>query len=131
LAHTHKVLFLNKETLRVDGVEHVTSPQVISTTEIEFENGGFAHIMKPFMVVESSFDEEKEVITQEVYSEYVRSITMAYLEKKYKEAQVSLMSNSEDYEEYLIKESELKKKFFEYKKQVMLSENSLDLKIVF
>ncbi|MGE7305898.1 hypothetical protein ACQKJG_18915 [Priestia megaterium] len=129
MTYTHKFLGLDSETFKVVHVIKVSSPQVVTTKEFIYDNGSLSGIQIPFIVVEADFDES--TVTKEMYYEYVKNLSLSHLEKKYKEAQVKLMSDCDDYEEYSQKEDALKKKFFNLKKQITLSENSLDIDISF
>ena len=131
MEQTHKILFLNKETLEVEDMLNVSSPDVVSTKEIVYKDGRLNGIQKRFYIVESSFDEKKTKITPEMVAEFNKTITMSHLDKKYKEAQLTLMANCEDFDEFSFKETALKKKYFDLKKEVMTTDDCLDLKIVF
>lgn len=115
--NTHKVLYLNPETLEIMAVDYVTPPFVLGVDSLKTANMTAAGINVPYIIVEKDYN---GVITQDLLTDFQREIAYKVLEDNYKQAQLNLMAESDDYEEYLMKDTMLKKKYFAVKKRLHL-----------
>jgi hypothetical protein len=118
MENTHKILFLNDDTLEVEDVLEVSPPFTLGKDSVIFLNGALRGINKPYIIVEITYT---GVITQEMLLEFQKEIAYKMLETGYSKQTTSLMSDSESYEEYLLAETELKKKYFQVKREISLS----------
>jgi hypothetical protein len=116
--NTHKILFLNSDTLETEDSIEVSPPFNLEKDAVTYLNGAIRGINKPFIIVEKDYT---GAISQEMLCEFQKEIAYKMLEAGYSKQTASLMSNSEDYEEYLLAETELKKKYFQVKKEIPLS----------
>ena len=116
--NTHKVLYLNPETLEIMAVDYVTPPFVLGVDSLKTANMTAAGINVPYIIVEKDYN---GVITQDLLTDFQREIASKVLEENYKQAQLNLMAESDDYDEYLAKDTMLKKKYFTVKKQIATS----------
>jgi hypothetical protein len=119
---THKVIFLKEDSLEVSEVIPVSEPFVFGTDSLKTANRGFFGIIANYIIVPIDFEGE---ITQEMLTDFQRDIAMKNLEKSYKDKQVSLLTEAEDFDEYLILEDQLKRLYFDVKKQILLSSTPL------
>lgn len=119
---THKVLFLNPDTLEVSEAVPISPPFTLGLDSLKTENRGFYGILAPYIIVEISFE---GVITPEMLADFQREIAMKELEKNYKQQQINLMNDAPDYDAYTVMEIELKKKYFDVKKEIALSSTPL------
>ncbi|MEM4992976.1 hypothetical protein WKH56_10545 [Priestia sp. SB1] len=126
---THKVLYLNPDTLEIVSIDYVTPPFVLGVDSLKTANMTATGINLPYIIVEKSYN---GVITQDLLTDFQREIASKVLEENYKQAQFNLMSESDDYDEYLAKDTALKKKYFTVKKQIATSTAPLllDLSLV-
>ncbi|MEK5139055.1 hypothetical protein MKZ18_06680 [Priestia sp. FSL W8-0001] len=127
--NTHKVLYLNPETLEIMAVDYVTPPFVLGVDSLKTANMTAAGINVPYIIVEKDYN---GVITQDLLTDFQREIAYKVLEDNYKQAQLNLMAESDDYEEYLMKDTMLKKKYFAVKKEIApsIAPLLLDLSLV-
>ena len=119
---THKVLFLNPDTLEVNETVPVSPPFTLGLDSLKTANRGFYGILAPYIIVEITFE---GVITPEMLADFQREIAMKELEKNYKQQQINLMNDAPDYDAYTAMEIELKKKYFDVKKEIALSSTPL------
>ncbi|MGE6895718.1 hypothetical protein [Priestia flexa] len=127
--NTHKVLYLNPETLEIMAVDYVTPPFVLGVDSLKTANMTAEGINVPYIIVEKDFNDS---ITQDLVTSFQREIAYKVLEENYKQAQLNLMAESDDYDEYLTKDTMLKKQYFTVKKQISTSTAPLllDLRLV-
>lgn len=119
---THKVLFLNPETLAVSETVPVLPPFTIGIDSLLTTNRNFYGIIAPYIIVDIDFNGN---VTQEMLTEFQREIAMKELEKNYKKQEINLMNTAPDYDTYLLLEVDLKKKYFEVKREVNFSSTPL------
>ena len=126
---THKVLFLNPDTLAVEHYEYISPPFVLGVDSLQHLNGTFSGIQKPYIVLGITYVGD---ITQEMLTDFQREIAHSFLEDGYSKQQTALMSASSSYDEYLQKEIDLKKRYFMVKQQIPSSEAPflLNLKLI-
>jgi hypothetical protein len=116
---THKILFLNPETLEVDQTILVNPPFVLGEDFVEFTNGVMRGINKPYIIVDAAYT---DIISAEMLTDFQREIAYKLLETGYSKQQALLMNASASYDEYLQKEIDLKKRYFTVKQQIPSSE---------
>lgn len=115
---THKVLFLNPDTLAVEHYEYISPPFVLGADSLQHLNGTFSGIQKPYIVLGITYAGD---VTQDMLTDFQREIAYKVLEDNYKNKQINLMSDSVDYDEYTAKDTELKKKYFTVKNLLLTS----------
>jgi hypothetical protein len=120
--YSHKVLFLNSETLEVTETVYISPPFTLGIDSLKTPRRSFFGILAPYVIVEKDFNSP---ITQEILTDFQREIALKVLEDNYKKQQMNLMSEAVDYDEYSALEIELKKKYFDVKKQIMVSPTPL------
>lgn len=121
---SQKIIFLNHQTLEVEGSASVSPPYTFSKDSVIYDNGAFIGINKLFMIVDEDFDEQ---VTKEMIIDFQRSISYQILEVGFKNRQANLMSESPTYDDYMKKEDGLKRAYFQIKKDIGESEEPFNL----
>lgn len=123
---THKVLFLDSETLDVVMTDYVTPPFTLGIDFLKSANSNMQGINLPYIIVEKSYE---GTITQEMLIDFQREIAYQMIDRSLKEQDNNLMSEATDYDDYTAKETALKKLYFTVKMQIKTSISPLLLNL--
>lgn len=115
---THKILFLDSETLEVIMMDYISPPFVLGVDFVKGANENMQGIISTYIIVEKSYEGQ---ITQEMLTDFQREIAYQVLDRSLREQDDKLMSESTDYDEYTAKETTLKKLYFQVKMQIKTS----------
>jgi hypothetical protein len=117
--NTHKVLFLDPETLEVVSSYYISPPFVLGIDSLVTANANFKGINLSYIVVDKDYS---GLISQEMLTDFQREIAYKLLENGYSKQQALLMGASSSYDEYSQKEIDLKRRYFDVKQQIGTSE---------
>ena len=123
---THYLYFFAPNSLTVVGRDEVTPPFDCGIDYVRDSRNYIGDLDKAYIILEKTFTGE---ITQQMLADFQRPIAGKELEKNYISRQAELMNESESYDEYLTKETTLKKLYFEVKFQIKSSLTPLKLNL--
>ena len=123
---THKIIFVNPDTLAIEYIVMASPPFDLGITSLSTSQSNMRGINLPYIIVEASFEGE---VTQTMLSEFQRKIAYEEIEDNYKLRESDLMSMAVDYDDYLNKETALKKLYFQVKMQIKTAVKPFELNL--